>query len=98
MVVKILKIKLSQEYFETNYAIGELVAGIGFFFVLLLEQCVTSFCISRHKEPEVTITKEVEVSQIGVDIVKNDFVKEGNGSVELRVDVIAPAHVTWLII
>jgi len=39
-----------KEEFEVEYPLAEATAAVGFFFVLMLEQLVTSYCIGKKKQ------------------------------------------------
>ena len=39
-----------KEEFEVEYPLAEATAAVGFFFVLMLEQVVTSYCVGKKKK------------------------------------------------
>lgn len=71
-----------KEEFDVEYPLAEVTAAIGFFFVLMLEQLVTSYCIAKnHKDSTSKSTQsnlpvltnnepDVGAKQVQVDILE----------------------------
>ena len=52
-----------KEEFEVEYPLAEATAAVGFFFVLMLEQLVTSYCIGKKKQNENGRTSASKATQ-----------------------------------
>ena len=52
-----------KEEFEVEYPLAEATAAVGFFFVLMLEQIVTSYCIGKNKRDKNGRTSASKTTQ-----------------------------------
>ena len=69
-----------KEEFEVEYPLAEATAAVGFFFVLMLEQVVTSYCVGKKNKSRTSASKAtqavaaanepgVEAKHVQVDIL-----------------------------